>query len=157
MFIYSGILFHPVHVSITNINFNSELNSVEISFQFFAEDLKNTVLYNTGTSIILNDKQEPDEESIRAINKYVFSNFEIIINGENEINFGFQSLKKNEEYIWIYYESEDITGMINNIVIQNTLMLDIYADQKNLLILDIDGVERGYTFNFSKNNIDVIL
>lgn len=150
-------LFHPVHVSITNINLNTELNTTEISFQFFGDDFKNTVLLNTGTTILINNNQEPDEKGIRAISNYIFSNFGIVINDKIEMSFDFQYIKRNEESIWVYYKGKDIKGIIKNITIDNTLMLDIYPDQKNLLILEIDGVEKGYTLNLSKNNINVNL
>ena len=154
---FSGILFHPVHVSITNINFDSELNAIEVSFQFFNDDFKNTVLINTGIQVILKENQEPDEECIKAINKYILSNFGIIINNENKMNFNFHSLKKNEESIWLYYRSGNLNDIINNIHIENTLMLDVFPDQKNLLILDINGKARGYTFNFRTNTINTDL
>ena len=146
---------HPVHVSITNINLNSELNTAELSFQFFTDDFIRIILSNVGHDIPGSQKKEVEEENIQDINNYIFSMFSIKINNDTELSFDFQHIKQNEESIWIYYKGTLPEGRIENITLTNKLMLDLYSDQTNLVIMDYNGIEKGFTFNLRKNNINV--
>ncbi len=151
----SGIFFHPVHLSITNIDINSELHSAEISCQFFADDFQKIIQIIEGVELILEQDQELIQESIDAINNYIFSVFEIIINDKEMISFDFQSKKQDEALIWIHYRGEIPAGDIKSITLLNELMLDLYEDQTNLVIISLDGKEKGYTFNYRKKTIDI--
>ncbi len=155
LFSFFHFLLHPVHVSITNINLNSELNTAEVSFQFFSDDFINLILAEVRNDIQVADKNELADENIKDVSDYIFSLFAIKINNDEELTFDFQSVKRNEGSIWIYYKGKLPEGEIENITLTNKLMLDKYTDQTNLVIMDLDGIEKGYTFNISNNNINV--
>ena len=151
------ILFHPVHVSITNINLNSELNTAELSFQFFTDDFIGLILSDMGKDEPISQKKDVKEENIEDVSNYIFSMFAIKINNETELSFDYKDKKQNEESIWIYYTGQLPKGRIETITLVNKLMLDLYPDQTNLVILDLNGTEKGYTFNYRKKNINVNL
>ncbi len=155
LFTCSRIYFHPVHVSITNIDINTELNLSEISCQFFIDDFERIIQINEGCELIFEQNQELSRESIDAINNYIFSVFEIKINNKEIIKLDFQHNRQDEALIWLYYKGEIPVTDIKNITLVNELMLDLYEDQTNLVILSLDGEEKGYTFNYRKKTINV--
>ncbi len=155
LFTFSRIYFHPVHVSITNIDINSELNLTEISCQFFADDFKKIIQINEGVELMFEQGQELTQESIDAINNYIFSVFEIKINNEEKISFDFQHNKQDEALIWLYYKGEIPVRDIKSITLVNELMLDLYEDQTNLVIISLNGEEKGYTFNYRKKTVNI--
>ena len=138
LFACSRIYFHPVHLSITNIDINSELKSADISCQFFADDFKYIIQISEGMDINFEQQQELNRENIDAINNYIFSVFEIKINNEERINFNFQHKKQDEALIWIHYKGEIPDTEIKSIILANELMLDFYEDQTNLVIFSLD-------------------
>ena len=155
LYTFSRIYFHPVHLSITNIDINTELNLSDISCQFFTDDFKKIIHINEGLELIFEKEQGLTRESIAAINNYIFSVFEIKINNEEIISMDFQHKKQDEALIWLYYTGKIPVINIKNITLVNELMLDLYEDQTNLVIISLDGEEKGYTFNYRKKNLSI--
>ena len=155
LFTSARIYFHPVHISITNIDINSELNTTEISCQFFTDDFKRIIQFNKNTELMLKLDSGLTQQNINDINNYIFSAFEIIVNNKEKISFDFQYKKQDEALIWLYYEGKIPVNNIVNITLVNELMLDLYEDQTNLVIVNIDGQQKGYTFSYRKRTIDI--
>lgn len=155
LFTILHFLLHPVHVSIANVSFNSELSTAEVSFQFFADDFIKIILSNVEKDMSISKRDELKEKNIKDISKYIFSKFSIEINNDTELIFDFQRMKQNEQSIWIYYKSELPEGSIENITLTNKIMLELYTDQTNLVIMDVNGTEKGFTFNQRKNIINI--
>jgi len=155
LFTFSRIYFHPVHLSITNIDINTELYLFDISCQFFTDDFKKIIHINEGVELIFEKEHGLTGENIDAINNYIFSVFEIKINNEEIISLDFQHKKQDEALIWLYYKAEIPVRNIKNITLVNELMLDLYEDQTNLVIISLDGEEKGYTFNYRKKTVNI--
>ena len=155
LFTCSRIYLHPVHLSITNIDINTELNFFEISCQFFTDDFKKIIQINEGVELLFGQEHELTQESIDAIDNYIFSVFEIKLNNKEKINFSFQRKKQNEALIWLYYKGEIPVSDIKSITLVNELMLDLYEDQTNLVIISLDGKEKGYTFNYRRKTENI--
>ena len=151
----SRMLYHPLHFSITNIDINSELRVAEISYQFFTDDFTNTLQSNERTVIEFEQNEDLTPQHIKTINDYIFSAFEIILNNSEKINFNYQYKKHDEALIWLYYKGELPVSNIENITLVNELMLDLYEDQTNLVIISFDGQEKGYTFNYGKKTVSI--
>jgi len=151
----SRMLFHPLHFSITNVDINSELNTADISYQFFADDFKKMLQSDEHTVIELEQNKDLTPQIIETINDYIFSAFKIKCNESEKINLDFQYKKHDEALIWLYYKGKLPAGRIENITLVNELMLDLYEDQKNLVIMSFDGEEKGYTFSYRKRVINI--
>ena len=146
----SGMLLHPLHFSITNIDINSKHHTVEISYQFFADDFKRTLQSNNCEIIELEQDKELTAKYIKTINNYIFSAFKIKFDECEEVSLNYQDKKQDEALIWLYYKGKLPPGRIKNISLVNELMLNLYEDQTNLVIISFDSEEKGYTFNYRK-------
>jgi hypothetical protein len=151
----SRMFFHPLHFSITNIDINSKLHVAEISYQFFADDFKNMLQNHAQTVIDLDQNKDLTPQNIEAVNDYIFSAFEVKFNKSEKINLDFQYKKRDEALIRLYYKGELPMGEIESITLVNELMLDLYEDQTNLVIISLDGEEKGYTFNYRKKTLNI--
>ena len=65
------------------------------------------------------------------------------INGKETTGLQFQESRLNEEAIWLFYTYEH-GGKIRKIRIRNTLMLEKFDDQTNLLIVSYNDKQNGY-------------
>lgn len=131
-----GIL-HPVHISVTNIEFNENKKYFEISIRLFTDDFQASLSHYSNQTIILqNSKKYPQ----KIINNYIVENLKLKINGTwiNKDKYILQKIEQKDITIWLHYKIP-FKEQINEISIQNTMIFNLYQDQKNMLI-------------FSKNN-----
>ena len=154
LLISNYFLMHPVHVSVTNLEIQSENNSISLSFKVFTDDFQLMIdqLYNVKVDLSENGNYDLHK---KQIDNYLKDNFTLINNGK-ELIFTNTGIKTNDEAVWFFYKTT-INKDLKSFVIRNSLMLDLYPDQKNLLILKYGEIERGYQFNFKKKEITINL
>lgn len=142
-FFINNLSAHPLHMSVCNMDIKND--SLHFSIKLFTDDFN-----------IALDKYEYDtavESYIDSVLIYLQQNFVVQINHDN-ITYSIIDTTINELSIWIncflpYKES------IEEIHIKNTLMLDLYSDQKNLLIIQGNQNENGYLFNSNNTALDI--
>ena len=61
----------------------------------------------------------------------------------------YKQIKRDEEWIWFYYESF-VSKKIKCLEIINTIFFDLNFNQKNMLILNYNNKEKGYIFNLKE-------
>jgi hypothetical protein len=142
--------FHPVHISYTNIEFNKEKGKYEILFKIFVDDFDLILKTKYGKDLKL--KEGLWEKSYaETINKYIFEHFKLIIGTKDKTKSNLNFLRKeiSEGAIWLYYDfSTKEKG--NNYEIYNSLMMDLYQDQNNLLIFTYMDQQKAFRFDQSK-------
>ena len=151
----SGLFLHPLHFSITNIDINSGENTATVSYQFFANDFKMILQIFKQSEIDLEQDKELTPQNIETINDYIFSAFEMKLNNSEKINLDFQYKKNDEALIWLYYKGQLPEDNIESITLVNELLLDLYEDQKNLVIINYKGEEKGYSFSYRKRTVNI--
>lgn len=143
-------LMHPVHVSVTNVEMTSAKNTVSFSIRLYMEDFEYALIHKYNKEITLPDISEEEQ---KFVNDYLKENFQIKL-GEEVLEFAFENYKTDGELIWLFYKGE-AKKVTNTVTIENKVLLDLYTDQTNLLIMSIDGKEKGYTFNISNQKVNI--
>jgi hypothetical protein len=139
---------HPVHVSITNLDYMPEQNKITLSFKVFQDDFQLLFAHLYQVSINFDDHENYKNYQNR-VDEYFSSHFKIIEGEDKKHLISYKGMKKNEESIWFYYETL-VDKEIEYLEIVNTILLDLYFDQKNMLILNHNGKEKGYLFNLKQ-------
>ena len=148
-------LFHPVHLTVTNLEYVNNQHAFVAKIRFFRDDFTK-ILY-------IKFKQKPDfkkknKPTTQLIRNYLAQNFILYING----------VKLEPKKIQVKdYKIEDITlwvtvkipyhKPVKSIKIQDKLMMDLYMDQRNLLIFTYKNVQKAYTFTKNKNTVKLTL
>jgi len=147
-----ALLMHPIHVSITNMEYFPEKNEIEFSTKVFKNDFHLLFIHLKELNI--------DFENIDSVNKYqdeintyMSTHINIEINNE-QMRIYSSVFKLNDDAIWLSYRCK-IKNEIKSIKIINNLLLDLYYDQKNLLIFKFEDQEYAYQFNLE--NIEFII
>ncbi|MBI9053342.1 MAG: hypothetical protein JEY96_05960 [Bacteroidales bacterium] len=144
LIIFLFLWFHPIHVSVTNVEYFPETSELELSTKIFKDDFQLLFVHLNELNI-----EFENEDSIHKyqdeIDSYIRKNLKVIIH-ENECKYYFKDYKINDEAIWLSYTMK-ITDEIESLKIKNTLLLDLYFDQKNLLILKAGDYNDGFQFN----------
>jgi hypothetical protein len=148
----TGIAAHPIHVSICNIEFNKKESIIAV--KLFSDDFGTVLKNNYHEEIVLS---KADEEPYRNyIANYVNSNLNIIFKGNKILKFVYDYSEIDEINIWLYFKFDGYNSL-KNIKIINTLMLDLYEDQTNLLIINHNGKQDGFRFNNKVRELDIDL
>lgn len=140
-------LMHPVHVSITNADYFVDQQKIEISSKIFKNDFKLLLYHLYELDIDLDNKEILDQRE-DLINEYFLNHFKIE-NGNSKYDLKLKEIRTDDEYLWFYYDVE-IEKELTHIEIVNTILLDLYFDQKNMLIFGYYDTEKGYLFNLKQ-------
>jgi hypothetical protein len=78
-------------------------------------------------------------------------NFNLEIDGSKirEKRYEFVKKKNTDEAIWVFFKIVNVEKF-SEITIYNTIMTTLFQDQKNLLILKAENIEKG--LEFDRNN-----
>jgi len=142
---FQVFLAHPVHVSVTHIEYDGESGKFRISFKVFTDDFMDIILKKYGYALDpgLDWEQKNDRQ---VITRYISESFGIQVNGKKDLSLVFTGMKNNEEAVWLEYETSSIRNPAELLIV-NRILLEMFHDQTNLVILGVDSFERGYRFS----------
>jgi hypothetical protein len=145
-------VMHPIHVSICNLELNNSENKV--SLKLFKDDFALVLKNKYQTDFPM--EQADDKQNHQYISKYINSCLQIEPGNGKILNLDYKYSEINEDAIWFHFQAEKINNA-TKLRIKNTLMLDLWDDQTNLLIISWQGKENGYRFNRDENHIEIEL
>jgi len=155
LFFLAAILilpFHDFHVTHTTFHYNDESKSIEITIKVAVEDLERSLENEYSKKLKFEDNQQ--YEILNNLIKEYFSN-----------HLKFSTDKNSQEYLWVgkeisdnlhdvylYFEIPDYHNKdnIESITIENTLFLDAYSDQANIVLVEF--LDKKYNFTFTIDN-----
>ncbi|MCH7398814.1 hypothetical protein MM236_12490 [Belliella sp. DSM 107340] len=124
------VLFHPFYISLTDIRYNDASNTIEVAQKIFWDDLERGLGETFGTKVDFLNPNDP-EKLKKMVEKYVIQHNEIVINEKN-IKLTFLGYEIEEEAVWIYLEGES-SGIPKTVNIRNTILIDQFNDQQNIV------------------------
>jgi hypothetical protein len=134
------LLFHPVHVTLTSIDYSSEEGSYKVYVKMYLDDFLLDFGYSADE--VVNDSQLDSGLMTRdLLQKYLGEKVFISVN-DTELTGRIMDyrLDDNEININMRYEPAVIPG---SITVRNMIMTGLYDDQSNLLIVRVDDFEKG--------------
>lgn len=167
---------HPLHISVTNIEYNQEKKTFDVAFKIFTDDFETIIFNKYGVELKLG-KEDELQDYEKYINQYVFEHFCIEINEKNK-KLRFKHKKMNDVAVWLYYEFSakglrrykalatergSASGGKNKenikfVAITNSLMCDLYKDQTNLVIFNYFDIQKGFNFsyNYKSDTLNIV-
>ena len=131
---FTSVLAHKYYVSITEVEYVKDQESVQIITRIFIDDFQRLLRERYDDKITLDDNQ--DEEAInKLMNKYIKSRLLVSINSE-EKQLKFIGKEYDTDIVYLYYEIENVQS-IATMEIENTVLFDIFSDQKNVVRTNI--------------------
>ncbi len=142
---------HPVHVSFTNVEYDEENQEILIASRIFWDDMQSSVKEQLEVDLnIGSETQHPEME--QYIEAWFVQNFKISINGKavppDEIQL--DKTERSEIAIRVFLSLK--TEKPESLKIENRILTDLYADQSNLLILNISGEQQSFSLT-GENNV----
>ncbi len=144
---------HDIHLSRCLLEYNEDSKSIQVSMHIFLDDLE-AILAERGATERLNlctEKEHPKGEQYML--DYINEQFKVSVNGKKQ-TFKFIGKEISEDYLaaWCYLEFQQVVG-INSISIVNSVLMDLYDDQRTIVQLKVPNKRKAY-FMFDRKQYE---
>ena len=138
---------HKYYVSITQIDFAEEQESVQITSRIFIDDLEDVFRERFNKEIVLDVDQESEMLEF-YIESYIKEKVSVKINGEDVI-LNYLGKEYENDILFCYLEIEN-SNEIKAIEITNTILFDKFDDQKNIIRFKINNKNKSFVLTQDK-------
>lgn len=146
---------HPVHVSVTNLEINRETKEILISQKLFIDDFSLLFYHLFEKNIRFEEGKELSAAELVLVNQYISASF-VLLSGKQKLPLEYIRKDQDKEFIWLYYKTSLPSNKIRSLVLTNAILLDLFEDQTNLVIVANGPVEKGYTFNYNNMQSELL-
>ena len=155
--LFSGIFAaHPIHVSVTNLDIDAETREIMITQKMYTDDFSLLFYHLFEKNLLPKADKDFTVSELALVNNYISAAFKL---ESGKILLPLQYLRKeqDEQSIWLYYKCSLPSSKIRTLMLTNAMLLDLFEDQTNLVIVTRGSNEQGLTFNVKnwKSEIDV--
>ncbi|MCF8272262.1 MAG: peptidase E [Flavobacteriaceae bacterium] len=150
--IFAFTAFHKYYISVTQIDYIQEKQSVQITTRIFIDDFEKVLRERYNETIVLADKNEPTEVNA-YIEKYLKSKIKVKIN-DKDMNLVFVGKEYDMDLVQCYLEIEQVKN-INSIEISNQVLFDVFDEQQNMVKTKINNKQKSFLLN--QNNKNAVL
>jgi hypothetical protein len=142
---------HPIHLSITDVEYNTKDKSLEIIYKVFIDDFEKILETNYQTRLYLGTEKE-NPETDKYVIDYLKKHFQLEIDGKRYIpdyHGKYTNSKEDIFAIWILAKVENI-AQLKQIRLSNTILMDLYDDQENFTHFKYLGQRKSMRFKYEK-------
>lgn len=132
-------LTHPFYISVCQMDHNPDTHGLEITFKIFIEDLEQA-LEAQGTGKLHLGTSRESEDTDRYIARYLEQHVLIEVNGQPLIG-KYLGKEAEMDVVWCFVEMKDVPS-INTITVTNTLLIDMFEDQTNMVHIEANGQKK---------------
>ena len=138
---------HKHYISLTEIYYAKEKQSVQITMRFFIDDLEKVTEARFGTELNLATDEEAKEANA-YLERYIRQKFMVSINGE-EKQYNYLGKEYENDTVFFYLEIEGVES-IDEIEVVNQMLFEEFEEQQNYVKLRIGETDK--TFILVKAN-----
>ncbi|MXZ73907.1 MAG: hypothetical protein F4207_02100 [Gemmatimonadetes bacterium] len=135
---------HPFYISVCQVDHNPDTGALEMSFRIFMDDLE-LALESMGTERLHLGTERETEKADLYIGRYLARHVVIEINGRRA-SIAFLGKEVDPDAIWCYVEVKNIP-VLESMTMTNTLLLETYEDQVNLVHVSANGQKKSLLFS----------
>lgn len=141
---------HKFYLSNTSISFNAQAHAVEITSKIFTDDLEHAI---EAQCYRYHSLYPQTPEVFELVKKYIGEKLSLQVSGKNVVlNFLGYSVDNDMTTIFIegsYFEP-------NSVIVNNTILLDLYSDQQNIVEVRWNGQSKREYFTKDKTQFQFI-
>jgi len=141
---------HKFYLSNTSIEFNAQNRAIEITSKIFTDDLEHAIEAQCYRHQALNP-QTP--ESYELVKKYIGEKLNLQVGGRNVI-LNFLGYSVENDMTTLFLEGNYFDP--NLVIVNNTILLDIYSDQQNIVEVRWNGQSKREYFTKDKTQYQFI-
>lgn len=143
---------HEYYVSVTNIEYAKEQQSVQIISQIFIDDFETLIRERYDETITLAEDDEPEIVD-EYMKRYLKDKLKITINGTTH-SLNYIGKEYKDDITYCYLEIENIKN-IKSIHVVNRILFDVLEDQQNIVRLKL--LNKNKSFLLISDNDECVL
>ncbi|MEI8226017.1 MAG: DUF6702 family protein [Bacteroidota bacterium] len=147
LFFSIWLLFHPVHVTLTSIDYVPEMDSFKVFVRMYFDDFLRDNKLN-GKEIQNKDFSTDNSSSRDVMEKYLGEKIIIKVN-EKQLSGKLRDIKLADNEISMNLEY-NAGKKPKTITVKNLIMTGLYSDQSNMIIVKISDFEEGVKLTADK-------
>ena len=145
----SSFAVHKFYVSVTQIDFVPKKQRIEITTRIFIDDFEKVLKKKYNQDFYLSTKKEVPETN-DYIQKYLEEKFKLVINNKPyKVTF---ITKEVEDDVLICYLKVQFSEKITTFEIYNSVLTEMFSEQKNIVHTDINGNKKSVLLTYSERS-----
>ena len=133
---------HDFYVSTTSVDFVLDKNEIQITSQFFLDDVENLIKFQNPNTTLIFEKAYNQETNL-IIRDFIRKNFKISINKKKqEVKYLGYELK--DDLLVVYYETKFSNSKIFNIEVYNSFLINFIESQKNIVHIKFENLKKSF-------------
>lgn len=145
---------HPIHASVTTVDFNPKTRSLEVACKIFTDDLEEAIRKTSGVQLYIGSAKENPAQTTAKIEEYLRRHFRAEADGKPLPRWSFIGKEIEGDAVWCYIEIPNMP-LLKSLTVSNTVLTDVHDDQTNLVNVSINGQRRSAVLR--KNKISEVL
>lgn len=140
LFTLTASTVHKFHMALYQINYDSEKKMLQITSRLHIEDLNKALEKKYKKKIAIENENSSSEEVL--LKEYLNNRFSIKVNRQvKPLNFLSKEIEDDE--LVIYSNIKNI-AKINTLEIQNTVLIECFSDQQNMINVSVLGEKKSF-------------
>ena len=140
LFTTTASTVHKFHMALYQIKYDSGKKMLQITSRLHIEDLNKALEKKYKKKIAIENENSSSEEVL--LKEYLNNRFSIKVNGQvKPLNFLSKEIEDDE--IVIYSNIKNI-AKINTLEIQNTVLIECFSDQQNMINVTVLGEKKSF-------------
>jgi hypothetical protein len=137
--IWASVFSHPLHVTFSELNYNKDSKTIELSIRIFTDDFETTLRSYSSAKV---DLTHPSDKKTteKWMNDYIQKNFVLYIDSKLQ-TLQFVGYEIKGESVWVYFESV-VSAVPKKFNVINQLLYDFSNKQMNLIRVIIENNEK---------------
>ena len=145
--------YHPIFVSVTEIDHNAKNQNLEISCKIFTDDFETTLRKLYKTKIDLLDVKQ-NKAMNPWVNDYIQKHLSVIVD-KKPVVLQFIGFEQQEEGIVSYFEVKNIVA-VKNIDVINNILYEDKPQQMQIIHVSVNGERKSGRLNNPVDKVSFI-
>ncbi|WP_081208997.1 DUF6702 family protein [Salegentibacter sediminis] len=135
----SKVTAHEYYLSVTEVNYKAESESLQIITRVFVDDFENVLRkrFNDEIRLVKDNEEGPVR---KMIERYLGQKLHLKTNGK-EHQLKYLGKEYDTDQVILYIEVENVAPF-TEISITNSILTDLFDDQKNVVHVEVNGVTK---------------
>jgi hypothetical protein len=146
----SGILLHPFHVSVTEINHNAAEKTLELSCKIFTDDFEEALSKSFKTKVDL--EQPKDKEAMdRLVTGYIHNHLQVKAD-TRPVTLNYLGFEVENEAVFVYLQATAIPS-VNKLDVFDSILHDLFHDQSEIIHVSVGGNRKSSKIDYPVNRV----
>jgi len=130
---------HPVYISLTELHYKPEKNTIEIALKTFSDDIAAALSIEQQRFIEIGTEREP-ADATSLLQNHIRQHLQIYTADGKALHYEYigREVERQDFFaLWTYWEIRNLPTDLHSLLVYNTLLQKYYPTQNNIVALRI--------------------